>query len=158
MSRTFSPITTPFIAGSKFGYQTAEKWRQAHDIAMYAGFNGDLGGDGIAGTTSTSFIDVNSRRVYTLNGDNFGGLTLEAVVTYRSGAAGTTVIAQVWNDTDSTAAATSATSTSTSLTDETLTLTMASGNKNYKLRYMSGGGSNDPVYAYGYLRLRAVPS
>lgn len=164
MARTFVPITGSggsgsFVAGSKWGYQTAEKVRQGLDVANYAGYHADFGGDNIAGTTSTSFTDVNSRRLLNLNGDNFGGLDVEAVVSYRSGAAGTTVAVQVWNDTDSIVVpgGTSATSTSTGITDETLTLTMPSGNKNLKLRFMSGGGSNDPVFAWGYLRARETP-
>lgn len=164
MSRTFTPLTgggagSAYQAGDKWGYQTAEKVRQGLDIAMYFGREFDLGGDErpMTITTPGTFQAVNGSRRLSHDGDNDGSLTLEAVVSYYTSNAATSVQVRVRNLTDSSNAATGTLSTATSRTDETLTLTLASGVKSYELQWDAGNVTN-PVYAWGYIRLRKVPA
>lgn len=160
-SRTFTAITGggtggAYQSGDKWGYQSVEKVRQALDQFAYLAGVLPLGGDG-TGITSSSYTPVNAYLQHTLNGDSLGGLTLEAVVYYKTANAGTSVTVRVRNVTDSSTAATGTTSTSTSVVEEVLSLTMASGAKVYRLE-VTGNNTSNAVSAWGYLRLRTVPS
>lgn len=162
MARTFTPLTgggggSAYQSGDKWGYQTAENVRQALDMALYYAGHLDLGGDE-RGILSASYVAVNGARTYDLNGDNDGGLTLEAVVFYLTANAATTVNVRVRNTTDASDAGTiAAPSSATTVTREVVTLTMASGIKTYQLQ-VTGSDALNPVYAWGYLRLRKVPA
>lgn len=162
MARTFTPLTgggagSAYQTGDKWGYQVAEKVRQALDMALYYAGHLDLGGDE-RGILSSSFVAVNGARTYDLDGDNDGGLTLEAVVFYYTANASTTVNVRVRNTTDSSNAGTiAAASAATTVTREVVTLTMAAGIKTYRLE-VTGSDAVNPVYGWGYLRIRKVPA
>jgi hypothetical protein len=95
---------------------------------------------------------------YDWNGDNDGGLTLEAVVFYYTANAATTVNVRLRNTTDSSdAGAIAAASAATTVTREVITLTLASGVKTYQLQ-VTGSDALNPVYAWGYFRIRVVPA
>lgn len=162
MARTFTPLTgggasDAYAAGDKWGYQTAEKVRQALDVFGYQGFTHFLGGSDIAGVASSSYVPVHTSCPITLNGDNFGGYTLEAVVFRFTRDAATSVTCRIYNVTDGSAAVTGSASTSTTAASETLTITMASGNKSYRLECTGSNTTND-VFAWGFLRLRKDPA
>lgn len=164
-TRTFTPMTantdlvtiTAYTNGSKFGYQDAEWARQDLDIMSYIAGHLDLGGDE-NGILSASYVPVNAARTYDLNGSTLGGLTLEAVVFYYTASAATTVEVRLRNTTDSSnAGIIAAPSAATTVTREVITLTLASGIKTYQLQ-VTGSDAVNGVYAWGYIRLRKVPS
>jgi hypothetical protein len=161
-TRTFTALTgggagNAFQSGDKFGYQTAEKIRQALDIAMYLPTM-DLGGEEGTGvvTGAATWVPVPGYRAFTLNGDSVGGLTVQAVVYYKTENASQAVQVRIRNTTDSSTAATGTSSTATTATEEVLTVTLASGAKSYRLEMT--GGATYGCAAWGYLRLRVVPS
>lgn len=163
-TRTYTALTgggagSAYQSGDRWGYQTAEKVRNGLDIASYLAGHLDLGGDETAITVAVgaTYEPVKGYRSYDLNADTLGGLTLEAVVFYKTANAGTSVTVRVRNTTDSSTAATGTTSTSTSIVREVLTLTMASGVKTYRLE-LAGSNTSNTVAAWGYLRLRTVPA
>jgi hypothetical protein len=160
-TRTYDPLTgggagSVYQAGDKWGYQTAEDVRNNEDIAAYLMGHLDLGGDE-RGILSASYVPVNGSRRFSLNGSSLGGVTLEAVVSYYTSNAATSVTVRVRNLTDSTDAEEGTLSTATTRTDEVLTLTLAAGIKSYELQVVGGDALNE-VYAWGYLRLRVVPA
>jgi hypothetical protein len=164
-TRTFSPLTAntdlttidPYVNGSKFGYQDAERARQDLDILSYLCGHFDLGGDERP-ILSASYVGVNGHRSYDLNGDTLGGMTLEAVVYFYTTNASTTVNVRVRNTTDgSNAGAIAAASAATTVTREVVTLTLASGIKTYRLE-VTGSDALNGIYAWGYLRIRKVPA
>lgn len=138
-----------------------EYWRNAFDILAYlSGTGPPLGGDERPMTIATpgTWQAVNGAMTYDLNGDSLGGMTVEAVVFYYSSNAGTTVNVRLRNTTDSSnAGAIAAASAATTVTREVFTLTLASGVKTYQLQWDASNTTN-PVYAWGYLRLRKVPA
>ncbi len=157
-TRTFTtPKASAYAVGDPFGYQTAEKIRQDLDLLAYCGLTADLGGSEDVGivTGAATWQPVRSYREFTLNGDSLGGMTLEAVVFYKTSNAGQAVQVRLRNVTDSSTAATGTSSTSTSVTKETLTVTLASGDKNYRLEVL--GGASLDVFAWGYLRFKKTP-
>jgi hypothetical protein len=164
-TRTYTALTgggagSVYQAGDKWGYQTAEKVRNDTDIAAYLCGHLFLGGDErpMTITTPATWQAVNGAVTYDLNGDSLGGMTLEAVVFYYSSNAGTTVNVRVRNTTDgSNAGAIAAASSATTVTREVVTLTIASGIKTYQLQWDASNTTN-PVYAWGYMRLRKVPA
>lgn len=149
--------TRAYINGDDWGYWDAEHARQSIDIAMYLAGHLDLGGDErpITVATGGTYQAVNAARVYSLNADTLGGLALEAVVYYYTSDASTSVRAKIRNTTDSSDAVVGTLSTSSTVVEEVLTLTMASGVKKYQLQ-VTAGDTNNPVYCWGYLRLRKV--
>ena len=160
-ARTFTPLTgtgasNAYQTGDKFGYQGAEKIRQALDMALYVAGHLDLGGDEWE-KVSASYVPVFGARTYTLDGDKLGGLDVEAVLFYYTSNAATTVTCRVRNLTDGSNAGTSATSASTTVVKEVVALTLASGNKDYQLQVTGSDALND-VRCWGYLRLRKVPA
>lgn len=161
-SRSFVPFTGSgpdgaLIAGDSFGPTQAEAWRQMLDVCGYIGGHFDLGGDE-RGILSSSYVAVNSARTYDLDGDSLDGLTLQAVVFYYTSDASTTVEVRVRNTTDSSnAGIIAAPSAATTVTREVVDLTLASGIKTYQLQVVGSDALNG-VYAWGYLRLRLVPS
>lgn len=163
MARTFTPITGSgpsgaYADGDRWGYQTAEKARQGLDVANYVGDHASLGGHASVGyvTGAATWEAVDETATFTLNGDNLGGLALEAVVFYKTEDTSQDVQVRIRNVSDSTNAALSATSNSLSFVQETLTLTLASGVKTYRLEVL--GGATYAVFAGGYIRLRKVPA
>ena len=158
-TRTFSVIkSSAIVSGDKWTHVLGEAARQDVDIAAYLGGHFDLGGDerGILMDTGGTFQPVNGYRSYDLNGDTLGGLTLEAVLFYYTANAATTVNVRVRNTTDSSnAGAIAAASAATTVTREVVTLTMASGIKTYRLE-VTGSDALNPVFSWGYLRLRKV--
>lgn len=164
-TRTFAPMTShvdlttiaAYVNNSPFGYQDAERARQDIDICAYLAGHLDLGGDERP-ILSASYTPVNGHRSFDLNGDSLGGMTLEAVLFFYTANAATTVNARVRNTTDgSNAGAIAAASAATSVTREVVTLTLASGVKTYRLE-VTGSDASNPVYCWGYLRLRKVPA
>lgn len=163
-NRTFTPLTgtgagNAYQTGDKFGYQTAEKIRQALDQALYLPIL-DLGGEerGITVNVAATFQTVWSFRSYDLNGDSLGGLTLEAVLFYYTSNAATTVDVRVRNTTSpATAAQLAAPSASTTVQTTVRTMTMASGIQTYRLE-LTASNVDNPVYAWGYLRFRTIPA
>ncbi len=164
-TRTYTALTgggagSAYQSGDRWGYQTAEKVRNDLDICAYLAGHLELGGDERPMTIATpaTWQAVNGARTYDLNGDSTGGLTLQAVVFYYSSNAGTTVNVRLRNTTDgSNAGAISAASAATTVTREVFTVTLASGIKTYQLQWDASNTTN-PVYAWGYLRLRVVPA
>ena len=161
MARTFTPLTgtgagSAIILNDKFGFQSAEKIRQALDIAAYLGGHFDLGGDE-RGILSASYVPVNGSRRFSLDGSQVGGLTLEVVLSYYTSNAATSVRLRVRNLTDSTNAVEGTLSTATTRTEETLTVTLASGIKSYELQ-ITGGNATNGIFGWGYLRLRKIPA
>lgn len=161
-TRTFTPLTgggtgNAYQAGDKWGYQTAEKVREGVDVANYSGLQVTLGGSEHIGVVASSNETVPGYVEHTLNGDSYGGMTVEAVVFYRTAAAGTSVTVRVRNTTGSSNAALGTTSTSTSVVKEVLTLTLTSGDKVYRLE-ITGSNTSAPVFGWGYLRFRKVPA
>lgn len=163
-NRTFTPLTgggagSAYQTGDKWGYQTAEKVRQALDMALYLPVL-PLGGDErpMTITTPATWQPVFGAMTYDLNGDSLGGLTLEAVLFYYTSDVGTTVDVRVRNTTDSsTAAQLAAPSNATSVTRTARTVTLASGIKTYQLQFDASNTTN-PVFAWGYFRFRTVPA
>lgn len=162
-TRTFTALggttaQTAYTAGHRWGYQDAEQTRQALDMALYLAGHIPLGGsEGTAVVTgAATWAPVPGYLPISLNGDTLGGLTLQAVVVYKTENAGQAVQVRIRNTTDSSNAATGTSSTATTPTEETLTLTLASGVKTYRLEVL--GGATYGVAAWGYLRLRTIPS
>jgi len=163
MSRTFSPLLgggtgDAFESGDKFGYQSAEKIRQGLDLLAYVGDAIPLGGDPSVGfvTGAATWEAVNAALAHLLNGDNFGGMTIDLVVTTWTENAAQAVQARLRNTTDGSNAAVSTSHSSTSPTTETVSVTLASGNKSYRLEVL--GGATYAVFCSAYLRIRAVPA
>lgn len=161
MARTLTPLTgggagSAYVAGDKWGFQTAEKVRQALDMALYLAGHFDLGGDE-RGILSGAFVPVNGPRTFTIQGDNTGGLTLEAVVFYYTANAATTVQARIRNTTDSTTSVTGTASAATTVTREVLTLVLAAGSKDYQLQ-VTGSDALNPVFCWGFVRTYKVPA
>lgn len=144
-------------SGDKFGYQTAEKIRQALDIAMYLPHIPLGGSEGTAVVTgAATWAPVAGYLPISLNGDALGGLTLQAVVVSKTESASQAVQWRVRNVTDSSNAALGTSITATTATEETATVTIASGTKSYRLEVL--GGATYGVTAWGLLRFRAIPS
>src|SRR5262245_52360641 len=164
-TRTFTPMTantdlvtiTAYTNATKFGYQDAEWARQDLDVLSYLCGHLPLGGDENSGILSASYTPVNQSMRYTLNGDTVGGMTVDACVSYYTSDAATSVTVRIRNLTDSSTAATGTTSTSTTRVDETLSVTLASGAKSYELQVI-GGNATNPIFAWGYFRIRRVPA
>jgi hypothetical protein len=156
-TRTFTTLGT-YTAGTKWGYQSAQKTKEAIDMALYLAGHLDLGGSETSAqvTGAATWAPVTSYRAFSLNGDTLGGLTLQAVVYYKTENAAQAVQVRIRNTTDSSTAATGTSSSSTSVVEETLTLTLASGVKSYRLEIL--GGDTYSVAGWGYLRLRAIPA
>ena len=156
-TRTFTVLkSSAFISGDDWTYTVGDNCRQALDQSAYVGGSPlDLGGSDDVGLLSASYVPVVGYHELLIDGDTLGGLTLDAVVYYRTEHASGSVTVRVRNTTDSTTAATGTTSTSTSWTKETLTLTLASGPKVYRLEVI-GGSASYAVYGYGEFRLRKV--
>ena len=157
-SRTFAVVkATAIIVGDKFGYQRAEIIRQDLDLLAYCGSHLDLGGSEDVGiiTGAATWQPVRTYRDYTLNGDSFGGLTLDLVAYYKTSNVATNVQVRLRNTTDSSNAALGAISASVTVVKETVTVTLASGDKNYRLEVL--GDATNHVAAWGYLRFRRVP-
>jgi hypothetical protein len=159
-TRTYTALTgggagSVYQTGDRWGYQTAEKVRNDLDICAYLAGHIDLGGDE-RGISSASYVAANGARTYDLNGDTVGGMTLEAVLFFYTANAATTVEARVRNTTDgSNAGIIAAPSAATTVTREVVTLTLASGIKTYQLQ-VTGSDALNPVFCWGYLRLRKV--
>ncbi len=161
-TRTFTPLGgttsgTAYIAGHRWGFQDAEQVRQALDVALYLPHI-SLGGDEGTGqvTGAATWVPVTSYLPISINGDSLGGLTLQAVVLYKTENAAQAVQVRIRNVTDSTTAATGTSSVSTTAVEETLTVTIASGVKTYRLEMI--GGATYAVTGWGYLRFRAIPA
>jgi hypothetical protein len=164
MARTFTALTgggaaSAYQTGDKFGYQSAEKIRQALDLLANIGAGYPLGGDEVPMTVATpaTYQAVNGAITWDLNGDNFGGMTLEVVFFSYTSNAATSVTPRLRNTTDSTTAAQGAAVTATSVTREVVTVTLASGVKTYRLEWTASNATN-PVYCWGVTRFRKVPS
>ncbi len=157
-TRTFVPITTAFISGSKFGFQSAEKMRQADDVANYIGDHLPLGGDEVAGhvTGAATWEAVDATKVYSINGDSLGGMTLDVVFFSKTENAAQAVQVRLRNTTDSSNAALSTSITATTMTAETVSATLASGVKSYRLEVL--GGVTYAVFGAAFLRIRKVPT
>lgn len=164
-TRAFAPLTahvdlttiSAYVNNSAWGYQDAERTRQALDMALYLAGHLDMGGDDRP-VLSSSYVPVNGARSFDLNGDTLGGLTLEAVIFYFTTDASTTVNVRVRNTTDSSdAGAIASASAATTLTREVITLTLATGVKTYQLQ-VTGSDALNGVAAYAYMRLRKVPA
>lgn len=146
--------------GDPWTHVEGEDLRQNMDLLAYLVGHFDLGGDErpMTITTPGTWQAVNGARTYDLNGDSVGGMTLEAVLFYYTSNAGTTVDVRLRNTTDGTDAATlAAASASTTVVRTARTVTLASGIKTYQLQWDASNTTN-PVYAWGYLRLRKVPA
>jgi hypothetical protein len=161
-TRTFTPLTGGgaggvYAAGDKWGYQTAEKVRQAQDIALYLPHL-NLGGMDIGIVTgAATWAPVPGYQELTLDGASLGSLTKDLVVWSYTSNASTAVQLRLRNVTDSTNAATSTSITTTTATKETVaSVTLASGVKVYRLEIL--GGAADHVYGWGHLRLRTTPA
>lgn len=158
-TRTFTVLkASAFISGDTWTYTRGENTRQALDMAAYFGMTLDCGGSEDVGivTGAATWQPVRSYRDYTLNGDSLGGMTIEAVVYYKTSDAGQAVQVRIRNTTDGTTAVTGTSSTSTSVVKETLTVTLASGAKVYRLEVL--GGASLDVFAWGYLRIYKTPA
>lgn len=159
-TRTFTVLkASAYVVGDKWGYQTADKVRQALDQLAYCGAQLDLGGSddvGIISSSGGTFTTVRGYREHLLNGDSFGGLTLEAVVFYRTTNGTTSVQVRIRDATTPATLVTGSSSTSTTIVKEVLTVPTWSGDKDIRLEVASGD-TNNPVMAYGYLRFRKVP-
>jgi hypothetical protein len=163
MSRTYSPLTgdgtgDAFDAGSRFGYQSAEKIRQGLDLLAYIGDATPLGGDPSVGfvTGAATWEAVNAALAHSIDGDNLGGMTIDLVVTTWTQNAAQAVQARLRNTTDGSNAAVSTSHSSTSPTTEIVSVTLASGNKSYRLEVL--GGATHAVFCVAYLRVRRVPA
>ncbi len=144
------------VVGDKWGQQKIEATRQMLDQSGYIGGHYDLGGDNVAGILSASLVQVNSFRQYLLDGDQLGGLTLEAVTWCRTLNAATSVQLQVWNVDASAQRGLGTVRTDTTPTREVITVTLDSGPAWYDLRIVGGDALNE-IYGWGYFRLRLVP-
>ena len=155
-TRTFTSLGS-YIVGSKWGYQSAQKASEALDIALYLPHIPLGGSEGTAVVTgAATWAPVSGYLPISLNGDSLGGLTLQAVIVYKTENAAQAVQWRVRNVTDSSNAALGTSSTSTTPVEETATLTIASGVKSYRLEVL--GGATYAVTAWGLMRFRVVPS
>lgn len=162
MSRTFSALvgsltSEPFLLNHKWGYQQAEKLRQNLDLLAYVGGILDLGGSDDLGQLTASYLPVRGYRDYSLDNNNLGGFTKQVVIYSRTAAVGTSVTVRLRNTTAGSDAAVSTTITSTTTVKEVVTITLASGANDYRLEVV-GGNATAAVYAWGYIRLRHVPT
>lgn len=158
-TRAFAVLkAAAYIAGDKWGYQTADKARQDIDLLAYCGMHVDLGGSEDVGivTGVATWQPVRAYREVLLNGDSLGGLTLDLVAFYKTSNAATQVQVRLRNTTDNSNAALGTASPSTSVVPETITVTLASGDKTYRLDVL--GDATNEVFAWGYLRFRKVPA
>ena len=163
-TRTYTALTgggagSVYQTGDKWGYQTAEKVRNDLDIAAYLCGHFDLGGDErpMTVTTPATYQAANGARTFDLNGDSVGGMTLEVVLFSYTSDGATSVTPRLRNTTDGSTAAQGAAVTATSVSREVVTVTLASGIKTYRLEWTASNTTN-PVYCWGYLRLRKVPA
>lgn len=161
-TRTFDPYVGSGTAGTvavgdPWTHVEGEALRQNVDALAYIGGIYPLGGDSVTGISSASYVPVNSYLSHTLNGDSLGGMTIDAVVYYKTANAATSVTVRLRNTTDSSNAATGTLSTSTTVVEEVLTVTLASGAKAYRLE-VTGSDALNAVYAWGYLRVRVTPT
>jgi hypothetical protein len=164
VARTFTPLTgtgagSALILNDKFGFQSAEKIRQALDLLANIGAGYPLGGDerSMIVTTPATYQAVNGPITWDLNGDNFGGMTLEVVFFSYTSNAATSVTPRFRNTTDSTTAAQGAAVTATTVTREVVTVTLASGIKTYRLEWTASNSTNG-VYCWAVTRFRKVPA
>lgn len=165
MARTFTPLTgtgasNAYQLNDKWGFQTAEKVRQALDVANYNGGCYPLGGIELPMTVASggTYEPALNAITWDLDGDNFGGMTLQVVFFNYTSSAGTSVTSRLRNTTDSTTAAQGAASTATTRgTSEVVTVTLASGVKTYQLQWTASNTTN-PVYVWAVLRFRKVPA
>lgn len=167
-TRTFRPLTantdlvtiTAYTNGTKWGYQDADYAREDIDVLSYLVGHKYLGGIEVPMTVTTpaTYQPVLNALTYDLNNDTLGSMTLEAVVFYYSSNAGTNVNVRLRNTTDGSNAGTiAAQSNATTVQREVITLTFASGIKTYRLEWTADNATN-PVFCWGYLRLRRVPA
>lgn len=147
----------PYSALTPIGNQDFEWARQGIALAMYLGHHGHLGGAESVGyvTGAATWEAVDATKEFTFNGDNLGGMTLEAIVFVKTENAAQAVQARIRNTTDSSNAGLGSSTSSTTLVKEAVTLTMPSGNKIYRLEVL--GGATYAVFASAYLRIQAIP-
>lgn len=165
MADTFDPPLDPRddtawdTPDAPFGYQEMEAIRQSLHVCGYLIGHIDLGGDerSMTITTPGTYQPVNGARSVDHNGNEDGGLTLEAVIFSYSSNAGTSVTVRVRNTTDGSNAGTTAARTDTTVQRDVVTLTLVAGIKTYRLEWNASNTTN-PVFAWGYLRLRKVPT
>jgi|SRR6185503_4216359 len=147
--------STAIVFGHKFGFQSGEILRQDLDLLAYKGGHYDLGGSDDVGVLSAAYVPIVGGREFTLNGDTFGGMTLDLVIWSRTRDAATSVTVRLRNLTTSADAGVTAAVTAQTPTKETLTLTLASNACIYRAELI---GSNvlHPCFAFGYIRTRKV--
>jgi len=166
MSRTFAPLTgnpnlttiQPYIFDDGWGYQDAERARQALDLLAYIGDHLPLGGDEITGhvTGAATWEAVDPTKAISIDGDNLGGMTIEVLFFYKTENAAQAVQLRLRNTTDGSDAAVSTSSSSTTLVAQAaVTATIASGVKSYRLEIL--GGATHAVFGAAFLRIRKVP-
>lgn len=171
MSDTFQAITGlgaggVYQSGNNLGYQTAEKIRQDLNVLAYAGVILDLGGSDDVGLlfdgSPADWQPVRGYRDYELQGNELGGMTLQAVVFTRLGAVGAgspppTVQWRLRNVTDSLTAATGTAHDETTIQRDVQTVTLQATAKTYRLELFCEDPTLD-CFGYGYLRVRKVPA
>ena len=163
MSRTFAAFTGSggggaLVSGDKFGFQTAEKIRQAIDLLAYLGDHLPLGGDEFTGhvTGAATWEAVDATKVITIDGSNLGGMDLEVLFFSKTENAAQAVQLRLRNTTDASNAAVSTSSSSTTLVAQAaVAATLASGVKSYRLEIL--GGATYAVFGAAFLRIREVP-
>lgn len=156
MASSYSQITEPSagdVIRASFGQDVADNF----DVLAYCGLQAPLGGSQSMGlvTGAATWVPVETYIEHSLNGDELGGLTLEARVWTATSNASTAVQVRLRNTTDSSNAAISTSHTSTTVTAETLSVTLAAGAKTYRLEIL--GDATNEVFGWGVLRFRKVP-
>ena len=106
-ARTFTALTgtgagSAFQLNDKFGYQTAEEIRQATDLLAAVGAVYPFGGDErpMVVATPATYQAVNNAITLELDGDNFGGMTIQAIFFSYTSNASTSVTPRLRNTTD----------------------------------------------------------
>jgi hypothetical protein len=147
-----------YVAGDKFGYQSAEKIRQAFDVLIGRRAVYPLRGSRNASLQHNAVIEAYDYLDIEIDGTDLVGVTAQARVEVRVENAGLSVTPSIRNVTDSTDAGTGLACVATSATyagtnqKQTIAVTLASGVKKYRLR-ITPTNNTYRFWCLGYLEV-----
>lgn len=147
-----------FVLDQIFGYQTANNLRANIEATLAARFHKHLGGSRLMALARTAAAqDVPEWQDVEIDGTNLGGLTKQARVEVRAGAA-TAITPKVRNVTDATDAGVGVSATGTAADysgtnqKQTIALTLAAGVKKYRLQ-ATPANTTDDTFATGHIEI-----
>jgi hypothetical protein len=166
IDRTFNPLQAqqnPGTGGSYelrsgWGFESAERTRQAIDALGYVASRFDLGGEQYRGISAAAFTPIASYKWYDLDARAMVGFTKEVCYTAYTSNGAVPVKIRLYNVTDGASCGDSGDVASTTASEGSFSVVLpTTGMKRYRAELI--GGASDDVFVWGvYLRIYKVPA